>query len=146
MTHVKVFDVLDDASRGRERAEGRGWYRQAQQALILGGDNISLFLVMKLRRLASASNNLDLEQDEEDEEKSNSSMEGSASPQLLRFAAHLALILEAQCPYLTMADDTVEAIHDVVRAYTEHLAKTRQARSWQWELCFSQKLGSFLTT
>lgn len=48
------------------------------------------------------------------------------SAQLLRFAAHLALILGAQCPYLTMADGTQEAIDDVVCAYAEHLGKTQQ--------------------
>lgn len=51
------------------------------------------------------------------------------SPQLLRFAAHLALILAAQCPYLTRGDRTQEAIDDVVYAYAEHLANTQQVRS-----------------
>lgn len=50
------------------------------------------------------------------------------SPQLLRFAAHLALLLAAQCPYLTMEDETAEAIEDVVCAYAEHLASTKQVR------------------
>lgn len=51
------------------------------------------------------------------------------SPQLLRFSAHLALVIAAQCPYLVFTGKGAqEAVEDVVCAYAEHLAKTQQVR------------------
>lgn len=64
------------------------------------------------------------------------------SPQLLRFAAHLALVLAAQCPYLTRSDGTQEAIEDVVCAYAEHLGKTQQVRV---SLCMSRFMAGWVS-
>ncbi|CAN0140320.1 unnamed protein product [Scytosiphon promiscuus] len=132
-SHSAIFEVLEDASQGRVRAEGKGVYRQAQQALVLGGKDIPLFLRNILWRVAAAAGG------DVDGEGGNDGLGGGAaspspeelfrSPQLLRFAAHLALLLAAQCPYLTtMEGDTLEAIEDVVYAYAQHLANTQQVR------------------
>lgn len=56
------------------------------------------------------------------------------SPQELRFAAHIALVMTAQFPYLTRADDTQEAVDDIVSAYTQHLAETQQVRDEHLEV------------
>eukprot|EP00903_Cladosiphon_okamuranus_P012066 g11327.t1 len=141
-SHGAIFEVLDDNSRGRVRAEGKGVYRQAQQALVLGGKDIPLFLRNILWRVAASGADEDgLRTGHGHEEGSDAGARPSSSsspssspspevfrsPQLLRFAAHLALVLAAQCPYLTtMEEETVEAIEDVVFAYTQHLAKTHQ--------------------
>eukprot|EP00752_Nemacystus_decipiens_P004160 g3806.t1 len=134
-SHGAIFEVLDDNSRGRVRAEGKGVYRQAQQALVLGGKDIPLFLRNILWRVAAVNSSTDEDgtghghgSDASARPSSSSpSPEVFRSPQLLRFAAHLALVLAAQCPYLTtMEEETVEAIEDVVYAYTQHLAKTHQ--------------------
>ena len=129
-TPASVFIVLSDASRGRERTEGRGWYRQAQQALIMGGNEVNRFLEKELRSVARGGTGSGLEQggggEEKEDEKKDTPPEVYRSPQQLRFAAHLALVLKAQCPYLTIVDETMAAVHDAVRRYTEHLAKTQQ--------------------
>lgn len=100
---------------------------------MLGDDVIPLFLRNILWRVAAASG--------ADEEEAAAHVDGDGaaaspevfrSPQLLRFAAHLALVLAAQCPYLTtMNEETIEAIENVVYAYTEHLAKTHQVGTVQ---------------
>lgn len=105
---------------------------------MLGGKDIPLFLRNILWRVAASGADEDGtgHGDEEGSDAAaarlspsspSSSPEVFRSPQLLRFAAHLALVLAAQCPYLTtMEEETVEAIEDVVFAYTQHLAKTQQ--------------------
>lgn len=105
---------------------------QAQQALVLGDKDIPLFLRNILWRVATSGADEDGTGHGDGPE---ASPEVFRSPQLLRFAAHLALLLAAQCPYLTtMEEETVEAIEDVVFAYTQHLAKTHQVR-WLVEYC-----------
>ena len=108
---------------------------------MLGGKDIPLFLRNILWRVAASgadedgSGHGDGDGSDAAARLSPSSPSSSPqvfrSPQLLRFAAHLALVLAAQCPYLTtMEEETVEAIEDVVFAYTQHLAKTHQVGSW----------------
>ncbi|CAM9210540.1 unnamed protein product [Ectocarpus sp. 12 AP-2014] len=135
-SHGAIFEVLDDNSRGRVRAEGKGVYRQAQQALVLGGRNIPLFLRNILWRVAAGgAEGADGDSGAEEGRGVDDGFSGSPrtedvllrSPQLLRFAAHLALVLAAQCPYLTtMEEGTLEAVEDVVHAYAKHLAKAQQ--------------------
>lgn len=129
---------------------------QAQQALVLGGKDIPLFLRNILWRVAASGANEggmghgDGSDAAARPSSSSSSSPSSSpspspevfrSPQLLRFAAHLALVLAAQCPYLTtMEEETVEAIEDVVFAYTQHLAKTHQVG---WHVLCLRMLGGW---
>lgn len=92
--------------------------RQTQEALVLGGTNIP-DLIERILKLAIRPLKFGFASEEERE----------VSPQKLRFATHIALILAAQFPYLTRLDDTQAAIDDLVCAYAEHLAETQQVRS-----------------
>lgn len=100
---------------------------QAQQALVLGGRDIPLFLRNILWRVAAGGAEEGREVDDGFSGSPRTEDVLLRSPQLLRFAAHLALVLAAQCPYLTtMEEGTLEAVEDVVHAYAQHLAKTQQ--------------------